>query len=120
MDHPVQALAVGLLGAITVHAIFKNEKKHERTLACFLNNLPAQQGRPVPISNIVKRVEKCQGKKMNHGQVNKTVRILQGNGGILRDSNNHVWLTAIGKITRSHPDFQKYHQHSGQNKKFAA
>jgi len=119
LDHPIQAMAIGLLGAIAIHTIFKNEKKHERTLACFLNNLPAKQGKPVLISNVVKRVEECQGKKMNHVQVTKAVRILQGNGGLLRDSNDHIWLTAIGENTRRHPDFKKYHQHFVQNKKLS-
>jgi len=119
-DHPVEALALGLLGALAYHKIYKTKKPHDPTLACFLDNISSKKGKPELISDVVKRVEECQGKRMNNNQISTTLRILQGNGGIMRDNFERVWLTDIGANTRRHPDFKKYHSHIIQNKKIAA
>lgn len=120
IDHPVESIVIGLLGAIAVHKIYTNVKKHDPTLACFLDNVSSKKQKPQLIADVVRRVEECQGKKMNRDQITKTIQILQGNGGIIRDNNRRVWLTTVGVNTIGRPEFKQYHQHLLQNRKIAA
>ena len=57
-DYPLEAvMTAGLLAVIVDHKIYKNERKCDPTLACFLNHVSAQKQQPVPIAQVVKRVE---------------------------------------------------------------